>query len=93
MQTKKYVAYYRVSTAKQGASGLSLEAQQYAVTAFVKGAASIVAEYTEVESGKKNNRTQLLLAIAEAKRIKATLLIAKLECNCIAIFSGFININ
>ncbi|QNF31384.1 recombinase family protein (plasmid) [Adhaeribacter swui] len=75
---KKYVAYYRVSTAKQGISGLGLEAQQYAVNAFVKGAAQIVAEYTEVESGKKNNRTQLLLAIAEAKKQKATLLIAKL---------------
>ncbi|CAN5882754.1 hypothetical protein BH24BAC1_BH24BAC1_13920 [soil metagenome] len=62
---KKYVAYYRVSTAKQGASGLGLEAQQYAVLAFVKGAPAIVSEFTEVESGKKNNRAQLLLAIAE----------------------------
>ncbi|WP_115375868.1 recombinase family protein [Adhaeribacter pallidiroseus] len=76
---KRYVAYYRVSTAKQGISGLGLEAQQYAVSAFVKGAAQIVAEYTEVESGKKNNRTQLLLAISEAKKQKATLLIAKLD--------------
>ncbi|RDC58793.1 hypothetical protein AHMF7616_05227 [Adhaeribacter pallidiroseus] len=78
-EMKRYVAYYRVSTAKQGISGLGLEAQQYAVSAFVKGAAQIVAEYTEVESGKKNNRTQLLLAISEAKKQKATLLIAKLD--------------
>lgn len=73
------MAYYWVSTAKQGASGLGLEAQQYAVNAFVKGTSAIVAQYTKVESGIKNNRTQLLLAIAEAKRIKATLLIAKLD--------------
>ena len=79
MHPIKYVAYYRVSTAKQGISGLGLEAQQYAVNAFVKGTAQIVAEYTEVESGKKNNRTQLLLAIAEAKKQKATLPIAKLD--------------
>jgi len=75
---KKYVAYYRVSTAKQGASGLGLEAQQFAVATFLKGGV-IAGEYVEVESGKKNNRPQLLAAIAQARKLKATLVIAKLD--------------
>ncbi len=75
---KKYVAYYRVSTAKQGASGLGLEAQQYAVASFLKGQ-KITSEFVEVESGKKNNRPQLLLAIEQARKIKGTLVIAKLD--------------
>ena len=75
---KKYVAYYRVSTAKQGASGLGLEAQQYVVATFLKGG-KIAGEFVEVESGKKNNRPQLLAAIAQARKIKATLIIAKLD--------------
>lgn len=75
---KKYVAYYRVSTAKQGASGLGLEAQQYAVTSFLKDG-QIAGEYVEVESGKKNNRPQLLAAIDQARKMKATLIIAKLD--------------
>ena len=72
------MAYYRVSTAKQGASGLGLEAQQYAVATFLKGGV-IAGEYVEVESGKKNNRPQLLAAIAPARKLKATLVIAKLD--------------
>ncbi|WP_461137395.1 recombinase family protein, partial [Spirosoma terrae] len=56
-----YVAYYRVSTRAQGESGLGLEAQRTAVAGFVKG--SIIAEYTEVESGKNNQRVQLAAAI------------------------------
>ena len=75
---KKYVAYYRVSTAKQGASGLGLEAQQYAVVTFLKGQ-KITSEFVEVESGKKNNRPQLIAAIEQARKIKATLVIAKLD--------------
>ena len=49
---KKFVAYYRVSTQKQGQSGLGLEAQQTAVADFAKNG-TVVAEYTEIESGKK----------------------------------------
>lgn len=75
---KKYVAYYRVSTAKQGASGLGLEAQQFAVATFLKGQ-KISSEFVEVESGKKNNRPQLIAAIEQARKIKATLVIAKLD--------------
>lgn len=71
-----YVAYYRVSTQKQGTSGLGLEAQQAAVTAF---AGEPVESYTEVESGKRSDRPQLALAIAACKRLGATLVIAKLD--------------
>ena len=75
---KTYVTYLRVSTDKQGASGLGLEAQRAAVASFA-GAASIAAEYVEVESGKRNERPQLAAAIAHAKKSNAVLLIAKLD--------------
>lgn len=58
-----YFACYRVSTQKQGNSGLGLEAQQAAVVNFLKGDTP-VGEYVEVESRKKNQRPQLLAAIA-----------------------------
>lgn len=73
----KYVAYYRVSTAKQGTSGLGLAAQEAAVRAFVAG--EPIAAFTEVESGKRDDRPQLAAALAHAKRHKATLVIAKLD--------------
>lgn len=75
---KQYIAYYRVSTQKQGVSGLGLEAQRAAVLSFISGA-PVIAEYTEVESGKNNNREQLSAAIAHAKQVGATLVIAKLD--------------
>jgi DNA invertase Pin-like site-specific DNA recombinase len=74
----KFVAYYRVSTAKQGRSGLGLEAQQASVRSFVKDG-SILAEYVEVESGKRDYRRELSNAIAHAQREGATLIIAKLD--------------
>jgi DNA invertase Pin-like site-specific DNA recombinase len=76
---RKYVAYYRVSTKVQGQSGLGLEAQRSAVRQFVKQHDQILEEFTEVESGKKNNRAELLMAIERAKRKQATLIIAKLD--------------
>jgi len=74
-----YTPYYRVSTQKQGVSGLGLEAQQAAVRAFVADPAQLLTEYIEIESGKKNQRPQLLAAMAEARRVGSTLLIAKLD--------------
>jgi len=76
----QFVTYYRVSTARQGKSGLGLEAQQAAVAAYVLGkGGKVVAEFTEVESGKVTARPELTLALAEAKRRGAVLLIAKLD--------------
>lgn len=74
-----YIAYYRVSTDRQGESGLGLEAQRAAV-ARIAQRCTVVAEYTEIESGKQStNRPQLLAALAEAKKRKAGLIIAKLD--------------
>jgi len=70
----KFIVYYRVSTQRQGQSGLGIEAQKHACAHY-----DIVAEYTEVESGKKANRPELAKALAHAKKIGATLLIAKLD--------------
>ena len=74
-----FVTYLRVSTDRQGKSGLGLEAQRSAVAEYVSGKGQIEAEYVEIESGKKNERPQLARAMAEAKRIGAVLLIAKLD--------------
>jgi DNA invertase Pin-like site-specific DNA recombinase len=75
----KFVTYLRVSTDRQGKSGLGLEAQRAAVLDYVAGKGEITAEYVEIESGKKNDRPQLARALTEAKRIGAVLLIAKLD--------------
>jgi DNA invertase Pin-like site-specific DNA recombinase len=77
--TSKYVAYYRVSTQKQGRSGLGLDAQRNAVRTFTQCTNCIVAEFTEVESGKQNERPALAEAIAKAKAEGATLIVAKLD--------------
>jgi DNA invertase Pin-like site-specific DNA recombinase len=76
--TGKFVAYYRVSTDRQGQSGLGLDAQRDAVARHINQA-ELIAEFTEVESGRKNDRVQLAQALATAKRTKATLVIAKLD--------------
>ena len=75
----QFVTYLRVSTERQGQSGLGLEAQRAAVAAYVLGRGEVVAEFVEVESGKRADRPELALALAEAKRIGAVLLIAKLD--------------
>jgi DNA invertase Pin-like site-specific DNA recombinase len=75
-----FVAYYRVSTDRQGKSGLGLEAQQRAVTDYLNGGSwTVAAEFTEIETGKKNNRPQLERALAACRKHKAKLVIAKLD--------------
>jgi DNA invertase Pin-like site-specific DNA recombinase len=74
-----FITYLRVSTDRQGKSGLGLEAQRAAVVDHVAGKGWIAAEFVEIESGKKNDRPQLARAMAEAKRVGAVLLIAKLD--------------
>jgi DNA invertase Pin-like site-specific DNA recombinase len=76
----RFVSYYRVSTGGQGASGLGLEAQREAVSRHVAGAAgAVVAEFQEIESGKKNDRPRIAEALAACRLRRATLVIAKLD--------------
>lgn len=74
-----YIAYYRVSTQKQGNSGLGLEAQKTMVKHYLKDSDILLAEFEEVESGKNDNRPQLQKAIEKCKNEGAVLLIAKLD--------------
>jgi DNA invertase Pin-like site-specific DNA recombinase len=74
------IVYRRVSTARQGASGLGLEAQDVAVAAYAKGyGGTILRTYTEIETGKRADRPELAKALADCKRSRATLVIAKLD--------------
>jgi DNA invertase Pin-like site-specific DNA recombinase len=80
----QFIAYYRVSTSRQGNSGLGLEAQKKAVEDYLNGGKwELLQEFTEVETGKGSNaldrRPQLKDAIAFAKKNKAKLIIAKLD--------------
>lgn len=74
-----FVSYLRVSTDRQGASGLGLEAQREAVKQHLAGRGELMAEFLEVESGKNNDRPQIRRALADAKRKGAVLVIAKLD--------------
>ncbi len=75
-----FVSYLRVSTDRQGRSGLGLEAQRAAVEDYLNGGSwTLLEEYVEVESGKKNDRLQLAKALHHAKVTGATLVIAKLD--------------
>jgi len=76
---QKFIAYYRVSTERQGQSGLGLDAQRTAVLSHITGTSELIAEFTEIESGKKNDRPQLAAALASCKKQKAKLIIAKLD--------------
>ena len=77
-RAKQYVAYYRVSTAEQGASGLGLLAQKTAVHAFARDG-EIVREFTETASGRDDTRPQLMLALRECRLRKACLIVQKLD--------------
>ncbi len=76
----RFVSYLRVSTDKQGRSGLGLEAQRAAVSGFLNGGSwALVHEFIEIESGGRNDRPVLAQALAACRRHRATLVIAKLD--------------
>lgn len=75
----RYVAYFRVSTEKQGKSGLGLAAQHSLIERFLSDGDEVIAEYVEIQSGKNDERIELWKAINHAKRNDAKLLIAKLD--------------
>jgi len=80
MKTRPYIAYFRVSTTRQGRSGLGLEAQQQAVSVFLRGHRELIIEdFTEIESGRRSDRPQLVAALEACRKHKAVLLIAKLD--------------
>jgi DNA invertase Pin-like site-specific DNA recombinase len=75
-----FVAYYRVSTAQQGKSGLGIEAQQAAVKSYLNGGRwNLVAEFTEAESGRRRNRPELERALAAARLHRVPLIVAKVD--------------
>lgn len=75
----RFVAYYRVSTERQGRSGLGLAAQQTRVVNHAAGIGPIIAEFCDVQSGRDDDRTELRKALALAKREDAKLIIARLD--------------
>jgi len=80
MAESMFVSYARVSTEQQGRSGLGLEAQRAAVAEWLKGdRRRLLAEFTEIESGKRDNRPELAAALALCRRAGAILVIAKLD--------------
>ncbi len=75
-----YVSYLRVSTQRQGRSGLGLEAQRASVLGFINGnGARVLAEFVEVESGRRDDRPQLEAALAECRLRRAVLVVAKVD--------------
>lgn len=80
MANGRFIAYYRVSTVRQGQSGLGLEAQQKAVADYLSGGSWVLtASFTEIESGRRNDRPELAKALALCRATGATLLIARLD--------------
>jgi len=78
--TGKFVAYFRVSTTKQGIDGLGMDAQRNAIRNYLNGGVwKLLAEFAEVESGKRKDRPELAKAVALCRKEGATLLIAKLD--------------
>ena len=80
MANGKFLSYLRVSTDKQGRSGLGLEAQREAVGSYLNGGKwTLEQEYVETESGRRSDRPKLAAALAHAKAIGATIVFAKLD--------------
>ena len=79
MESCPFIAYFRVSTDRQGKSGLGLEAQQQAVKAFLRGRGELIESFTEIESGRKNDPPELAAALDACRKHRAVLLIAKLD--------------
>jgi DNA invertase Pin-like site-specific DNA recombinase len=80
MPPQRFVTYARVSTQQQGQSGLGLEAQRHAVTQYLgANQSAVIAEFVEVESGRKVNRPELAKALALCQGHQATLVVAKLD--------------
>lgn len=81
MKSPCFVSYLRVSTAKQGASGLGLEAQRAAVAGFMRGqeGATLLGEFVEVESGRKSERPELAKALAQCRVMRAELIVANVS--------------
>ena len=80
MLATRYIAYHRVSTARQGRSGLGLDAQREAIrTHLASISGELLAEFTEIESGRRSDRTELVKALAACRAQRATLIIAKLD--------------
>ena len=78
MEKNSYVSYLRVSTQRQGTSGLGLQAQQEIIQKYLNGCLP-VAEFIEVESGRKTDRPKLHEALELCKKMKATLIVAKMD--------------
>lgn len=74
-----FVGYFRVSTDRQGRSGLGLDAQREAVSRFITGRGELLSEFTEIESGRKSDRPALAEALTLCRQRKAILLIARLD--------------
>lgn len=80
MATGKFIAYHRVSTEKQGRSGLGIDAQRKAVADYLNGGDwQLLHEFVEIESGRRKDRPQLQAALDMCKKERATLVIAKLD--------------
>lgn len=80
MERKRFVAYLRVSTARQGQSGLGLEAQRNSAAGYINGInGHLVSEFVEVESGKSNDRPELHRELSACRIHGATLIVARLD--------------
>ena len=78
-QVSRFVAYYRVSTAKQGASGLGLAAQRASVASYLKEHGRIIAEFKEIESGRRSDRPALEQALTAARVHRVPVVVAKVD--------------